>query len=93
MHVSLVICLINLINAHGDDEDHEKAAEPTELPELPEAKPPIDNGQINAEVDLPIECTGSPIILSSIVNLNLHTIYLAGNCLYSTLLELFVSRR
>ena len=63
MHVSLVICLINLINAHGDDEDeaghektwHDKAAEPTELPE---AKPPIDNGQINAEVDLPVECTG-----------------------------------
>lgn len=56
MHVSLVICLINLINAHGDDEDdasHDKAAEPTELPE---AKPPIDNGQINAEIDLPIKC-------------------------------------
>ena len=46
----------------GDDEDdasHDKATEPTELPE---AKPPIDNGQINAEIDLPIECTGLPNI-------------------------------
>ena len=62
MHVSLVICLINLITAHGDDEDdasHDKAAEPTELPE---AKPPIDNGQINAEIDLPIKCRGLSIM-------------------------------
>ena len=58
MHVSLICSLlVSGLFAHGghDDEDavvdehHDAAAEIVE-------KAPIDNGQINAEVDLPVSC-------------------------------------
>ena len=49
MHVS-VICLIGICFGHGDD--HDAQAED----ELPVQKPPFDDGQVNAEVDLPADC-------------------------------------
>ena len=49
MHVS-VICLIGICFGHGDDHDAEAEVE------LPVQKPPFDDGQVNAEVDLPADC-------------------------------------
>ena len=49
MHVS-VICLIGICFGHGEDHDVEAEVE------LPSQKPPFDDGQVNAEVDLPADC-------------------------------------
>ena len=55
MHVTLISLFVPLLLAHGgggddDEEHHDDAA--VEVVE----KAPIDNGQINAEVDLPPSC-------------------------------------